>query len=70
MSLAATSISLADGIKTVGVLWDAARADWEDPVALSFENSHWLPLKTQIEATMGALDRLGPILDRARRECS
>jgi len=70
MSLSTASISLADGLKTVSVLWEEARANWDDPVALSYENDHWLPLKNQIEATLGALERLGPILDRARRECS
>jgi hypothetical protein len=70
VSLTNTSISLADGLKTVGVLWEDARAGWEDSVAQRFENNHWLPLKNQIEAVLGALDRLGPILDRARRDCS
>jgi hypothetical protein len=70
VSLATSSISLADGLKTVGVLWEGARAVWEDSVAQSFENNHWLPLKNQTETVLGALNRLGPVLDRARRECS
>lgn len=70
MSLTTPSISLADGLKTVGVLWDEARASWEDSVAQSFENNHWLPLKNQVETVLGALNRLGPLLDQARRECS
>ncbi len=36
----------------------------------SFETNYWLPLKNQVEATLGALDRLAPILARAQRECS
>ncbi len=70
MSLTTTSISLADGLKTAGVFWDEARAGWDDPIALAFENNYWIPLKVQVEATLAALDRLGPVLTRAREECS
>lgn len=70
MSLTTSSISLADGLKTVGVLWEQAREGWDDPVARAFERNHWLPLKTQIESTLAALDRLAPILARAQQECS
>ena len=70
MSLTTTSISLADGLKTAAVLWEDARAGWDDPVAQSFENDYWLPLKTQVEAALGALDRLAPILARAQQDCS
>ena len=70
MSLTTASISLADGLKTVGVLWDDTRAGWDDPVSRDFETNQWIPLKTQIEATLGAIDRLGPILARAQSECS
>jgi hypothetical protein len=70
MSLTTASISLADGLKTVGVLWEEARAGWDDPVSRDFETSYWMPLKNQVESTLGALDRLGPVLARARQECS
>lgn len=70
MSLTTASISLADGLKTAGTLWEEARAGWDDPVARAFEDNYWMPLKTQVEATLSALDRLAPILARARQECS
>jgi hypothetical protein len=70
MSLTTTSISLADGLKTAATLWEEARAGWDDPVAQAFENDYWLPLKTQVEAALAALDRLAPILARAQQECS
>lgn len=70
MSLTTTSMSLADGLKTANILWEDARADWDDPVALSFENDYWMPLKNQVEAALGALERLAPILARAQQECS
>jgi hypothetical protein len=70
MSLTTASISLADGLKTTGTLWEEARSGWDDPVSRDFENNYWLPLKNQVEATLSALDRLAPILARALHDCS
>lgn len=70
MSLTTSSISLADGLKTVGVLWEQARDGWDDAIARDFERTYWLPLKSQIEATLAALDRLAPVLARAQQDCS
>jgi hypothetical protein len=70
VSLTTASISLADGLKTAGTLWEVARAGWDDPVSQAFEDNYWVPLKTQVEATLAALDRLAPILARAQQDCS
>jgi len=70
VSLTTASISLADGLKTAATLWEEARAGWDDPVSQAFEANSWMPLKTQVEATLSALDRLAPILARAQQECS
>jgi hypothetical protein len=70
MSLTSTSITLADGLKVASELWEDARAGWDDPVAEAFENTYWLPLKNQVEATLAALGHLAPVLARAREECS
>jgi hypothetical protein len=70
MSLTTSSISLADGLKTAATHWEEARAGWDDPIAQAFESNYWLPLKNQVEAALAALDRLAPILARAREECS
>ena len=70
MSLTTTSIELADGLKAIDALWEEVLTGWDDPVRRSFESNHWLPLKAQVESTLSALERLGPILARARQECS
>lgn len=70
MSLTTSSINLADGLKTAGVLWEDARAGWDDPVSQAFESNYWLPLKNQVEATLTAIDQLAPVLARAQQECS
>jgi hypothetical protein len=70
VSLSTASIGLADGLKTVGQLWEETRAGWDDAVSRDFETHHWGPLKAQVEATLQAIDRLTPVLARALRECS
>jgi hypothetical protein len=70
MSLTTTSMTLADGLKTVDTLWEDARAGWDDSVAEAFETTYWLPLKNQVDAVLAALDRLAPALARAREDCS
>jgi len=70
VSLSTASISLADGLKTAGALWEDTRAVWDDSVSRAFESNYWIPLKTQVESTLAALERLAPILARAQQECS
>jgi hypothetical protein len=70
MSLTTASISLADGLKTVSIHWEDARAGWDDSVSRDFETNNWLPVKIQIEATLTALERLAPILARVQQDCS
>jgi hypothetical protein len=70
MSLTTASINLADGLKTIGALWEEIRIGWDDPVSRDFETNQWQPLKNQVEATLSAIDRLAPILARAQKECS
>jgi hypothetical protein len=70
VSLSTGWIALNDGLKNLRVLWDDTKAEWDDAVRLDFEEHHWAPLEVQIVATLRAMDRLGPILARAQRECS
>lgn len=70
MSLSTASISLADGLKTAGALWEDTRAGWDDSVSQAFESNYWIPLKNQVEATLAALESLAPVLARAQQDCS
>jgi hypothetical protein len=70
VSLSTASVSLADGLKTVGTLWEDTRTGWDDPVSRAFEADYWQPLKNQVESTLAALERLAPILARAQQDCS
>ncbi len=70
MSLTTASVELASALKTVRVVWEDTREVWKDSVSRDFESQRFDPLVTQVEATLGAIDRLTPILARALRECS
>jgi hypothetical protein len=70
VSVTTTSISLADGLKTVLERWDDTRAVWDDPISRDFEAGYVDPLKALVQSTIQAIDRLAPILARAQRECS
>ncbi len=70
MSLTTASVELANAMKAVRVVWEDTLDVWKDPVARDFSSQRWDPLVAQVEATLGAIDRLAPILDRALRECS
>jgi hypothetical protein len=70
MSLTTASVELASALKTARIVWEETLEVWKDPVSRDFQSQRWEPLVSQVEATLGAIDRLAPILDRALRECS
>jgi hypothetical protein len=70
VSLNAASLPLNNSLKALRLNWDAARQRWDDAVARGFEKDYWDPLRAQVDQLLVAMDRLGPILDRAVRECS
>lgn len=70
MSLNAASVELADGMKTLGAVWEETRAVWDDGVARDFEERFWLPLDAQTRDAVGAIDRLAALLAQVRRDCT
>jgi len=70
VSLTSSWIELNDALKTMRELWDETKQGWDDPVSRRFEETFWAPLETQTVAALRAMDRLAPVLARARRECS
>jgi hypothetical protein len=70
VSLSTGWIELNDALKTMRLLWEEGKQDWDDPVSRNFEEHSWLPLEEATVAALRAMDRLAPVLARARRECS
>jgi hypothetical protein len=70
MSLDSGWSELSAALKDLKRRWEEVRQQWDDPVSRDFEERTWTPLEDQTVAVLRALDRLAPVLDRARRDCS
>ena len=70
MSLQGNWAELNSALKTVRVHWEQTQEQWRDTVQKDFESRYWTPLESQVTAVLQAMDRLGPILERALRESS
>ncbi len=70
MSLDTGSIELSAALKDLRRRWEEVRQTWDDLVSREFEEHTWAPLESQTAAALRAMERLGPVLARAKRECS
>jgi hypothetical protein len=69
MSLNGAWTDLSNGFKKVRLRWEEAREGWKDVVAHDFEANQWALLEQRVKAVLQAMDRMEPVLARARREC-
>ncbi|WZP00666.1 hypothetical protein EP7_002315 [Isosphaeraceae bacterium EP7] len=56
-------------MKTLNAQWETAKEGWSDQVRRDFEQRQIAPLEIQTETTIRAMDQLGEILARMKREC-
>jgi hypothetical protein len=70
VSLNAGWTELNTSLKDLRVLWEQTKTSWHDPVSQDFEERYWTALEAQVVSALRAMDRLGPILAKAQRECS
>jgi hypothetical protein len=61
---------LNNALKELRLQWEETKAVWTDRVCQDFEEHHWNPLEAQVVATLRAMDRLAPVLTKAKQECS
>jgi len=60
---------LNSSLKTLREHWQEAKAQWNDPVRDDFEEHYWVPLETQVRATLRGIERLNPVLAKVRQDC-
>lgn len=70
MSLHTSWTELNTALKDLRLLWQETRAGWNDPVSQEFEEKYWTALESHVVASLRAMDRLGPVLMKAQRDCS
>ena len=58
-----------EGVDMLWLRWEQAQLTWQDVVRHEFTEEHWNHLDMAVLTTLGAMDRLAPILVQARQEC-
>jgi hypothetical protein len=69
MSLAVGRSKLVGSLKELMVKWDRTKEHWDDPMSRTLEERVLLPLEPKIRAAATAMEKMGEVLARARREC-
>lgn len=70
MYVGAGTSKLRHAIRTLRERWDASEDGWRDAVRQDFERTRMLPLDTQANSTLRAMQTLCDVLSRVYRECS
>lgn len=69
MSLAVGRSKMIGALKELMVKWDRTKENWDDPMSRTLEERVLTPLEPKIRAAATAMDKMGEVLARARREC-
>ena len=67
--LSAGQTKLSQAMKTLRERWDAVQEHWKDRVRDEFEEKHLREIQERVRATLGAMDRLREVVERAERDC-
>ena len=70
MELSTGWTELNNAMKTLRAQWENLRTDWHDQAQQEFEGRYWDPLQANVAAALRGMDRLAPLLAKARNECS
>lgn len=69
MSLAVGRAKMVGALKELMVKWDRTKETWDDPMSRTLEERVLLPLEPKIRSAATAMEKMGEVLARARREC-
>ena len=67
--MSAGSGRLHHAIQALKTEWENAGDGWNDKVRRDFEKDYMLPLDTQVNGTVRAMQELDEVLIKMRREC-
>lgn len=56
-------------LEVLRLRWDQTQLTWQDQVRKEFTQDHWNQLELAVLTTLGAMDRLAPILTQVRQDC-
>lgn len=60
---------LAHSMKSLRESWDVAQEHWRDRVRVEFEEKYLREMEDRVRSTLGAMERLAELLNRAERDC-
>jgi hypothetical protein len=69
MSLAVGRAKLVGALKDLMTKWEVTRQSWDDPMSRALEDRVLNPLEPKIRAAATAMEKMGEVLARAKREC-
>lgn len=69
MSLTTGRSKLVGSLKDLLVKWEKTRESWSDPVSQDMELKVLSPLDPKVRAAATAMEKIGELLAKARRDC-
>lgn len=69
MSVAASRAKLAAAHRALAAAWEQAAESWDDPASRAFWRQHIQPMENSVRAAFAALDHIGVVLERVKRDC-
>jgi hypothetical protein len=69
MSLSIGKAKLLGSLKDLMLRWDRTKASWDDPMSADLEQTVLEPLEPKVRAAVSAMEKMGEILSKARRDC-
>jgi hypothetical protein len=69
MSLSVGKAKLVGSLKDLMVRWEKAKMNWDDPMSADLEQTVLEPLEPKVRAAVTAMEKMGDLLVRAKREC-
>jgi hypothetical protein len=69
MSVDAAKAKLNRSLKDLLGHWQRTRSDWNDVRSRQFEEKVITEIEMDVRSSLGALDRMGEVVRRVRRDC-
>ncbi len=70
MSLSVGRTKVITSLKDLKARWEKVRVQWDDPVARQFEKQFLDPLEGKARAAVGAMEQMGDLIHKAKKDCT
>jgi hypothetical protein len=69
MSLSVGRAKLLSAMKDLKLRWEKAKLNWDDPISQDVERTIVQAMEPRVRAAVSAMERVGEVVARARRDC-